>query len=69
MLGFNLGGILEGSTAAWFQSIFLKGTIGKGTIFSILQKFGAVGILQPPGIITLYISMMICFFLYKKLQD
>lgn len=68
LLGFSLGGIIQGSAAAWFQSLFLKGTIGKGTLFSILQKIGAIGILSLHAIFIVFTGITISCYLYKKLQ-
>lgn len=43
VLGFKAAGIVSGSFGSWFMSLY-GGTINSGSLISILQSIGAVGL-------------------------
>ncbi|EXX68851.1 uncharacterized protein OCT59_006308 [Rhizophagus irregularis] len=50
-LGFGLGGIAAHSFGSWFMSLY-RGTIARGSVVSILQSIGAVGL----GALSIFLS-------------
>jgi len=48
-LGFTAAGVLQGSIAALIESVIYGGAANG--LFSILQGFGAVAVISPPGVL------------------
>jgi len=54
-LGFTAAGVLKGSIAALIQKMIYGGAASG--LFSILQSFGAVAVLSPPGVIAIGVTV------------
>jgi hypothetical protein len=68
LVGFTSSGVGARTLAAFIQSVFYAGTITSGGIFAILQHLGATGVLFPNIISIIYTLIMLCIFLYRKIE-